>query len=77
MARGWEVHWKHHAKGNPNCRSNQNPILNTYFYNVEFQGGETTELAANIIAESLYPQCDANGNNYLLLEAFMRIVVKG
>ena len=30
-----------------------------------------TELAAYIIAESVYTQCDVNGNEYLLLEAFV------
>ena len=53
--------------------------------------GEKLELAANIIAESIYAQCDASRNEYLLLEAFVdhrnkgsalsvkeqRIVVKG
>ena len=29
-----------------------------------------TELAANIIAELMYAQCDVNGNEYLLLETF-------
>ena len=60
-------------------------------YEVEFPRGEITELAANIIAESMYAQCDVNVNEYLLLEAFIghrknglaptvedqRIVVKG
>ena len=30
-----------------------------------------TELVANIISESMYAQCDVNGNGYLLLEAFI------
>ena len=30
-----------------------------------------TELATNVIAESMYAQCDVNGNEYLLLEAFI------
>ena len=29
------------------------------------------ELAANIIAVSMYAQCDGNRNEYLLLEAFI------
>ena len=32
-------------------------------------GGEITELAVNIIAESMNAQCDVNGNEYLLSEA--------
>ena len=34
-------------------------------------GGGITELAANIIAESVYAQCDVDGNEYLLLEALV------
>ena len=30
-----------------------------------------TKLVAYIIAESLHAQCDVNGNEYLLLEAFI------
>ena len=30
-----------------------------------------TELVANIIAESMYAQCNVDGNEYLLLEAFI------
>ena len=33
--------------------------------------GEITEFAANIIAESMYAQCNVDGNEYLLLEAFI------
>ena len=65
------VHWKHDAHGNPIGRSNQNPILDAHLYEVEFHGGEMTELAANIIAKSINAQCDVDGNEYLLLEAFI------
>ena len=43
--------------------------MDTHQYKVEFPGGETTELAANIIAELMYAQCDVDGNEYLLLQA--------
>ena len=71
MARGWVVCQKHDASGNPIGRSNQNPILDMHLYEVEYPGGEMTELATNIIAESMYAQCDVNRNEYLLLEAFI------
>ena len=71
MARDQVVCLKHDANGNPIGRSNQNPILNTRLYEVEFLGGEMSELAANIISESMYVQCDLDGNEYLLLEAFI------
>ena len=45
------------------------PIRTPCLYEVEFPGREITELAANIIAESMYVLCDVKGNKYLLLEA--------
>ena len=52
-------------------RAHTNPILNTRMYQVKFAGGEVTELTANIIAESTYTQCNADGNECLLLEALV------
>ena len=57
--------------GNLIGRSNQNPILYTCLYEVEFPGGEMTGLAAIIIAESMYAQCDVDRNEYLMLDAFI------
>jgi hypothetical protein len=39
-----------------------NPILDTRFYIVDFADGDQAELSANLIAESLYSQCDPDGN---------------
>jgi hypothetical protein len=36
-------------------------------YDVEFSDGQLAEYSANIIAENMYTQCDAEGNQYLLL----------
>ena len=38
---------------------------------MEFSGEEMTELAANIMAESMYVQCNIDWNEYLLLQAFI------
>ena len=40
----------------------------TRSYIIKFDDGDQTELTANMIAESLYLQCDPNGNQYVLLE---------
>ena len=48
-----------------------NLILDTRMYQVEFAGGEVTELTTNIIAESMYTQCDADGNECLLLDVLV------
>jgi hypothetical protein len=47
---------------------NTNPILDTRQYEVEFPSGEVAEYTANIVAESMFAQCDAEGNHYLLLD---------
>ena len=61
MVRGQVVGWKHDADGNPIGRSNQNFILDTFLYEVEFPGGEINKLAANIIAELMYAQAMSMG----------------
>ena len=66
MTRGQVICQKHDADCNLIGRSNKNPILDTHLYEVEFPGGEMTELAPNIIAESMYAHCDADENEYIL-----------
>ena len=46
------------------------PFFDSHIYEVEFPGKHTTELAAKIITELMYAQCDINENEYHLLEAF-------
>jgi hypothetical protein len=43
-----------HVKGNVIGRANDNPILDTRSYVVDFDDGDTTELTANLKAESKY-----------------------
>ena len=69
MTRCLVVCKNHDASSNAFGRSNQKPILETHLYEVEFPGEEITELAANIIEESMYAQCNVDGNEYLLLQA--------
>ena len=71
LARGKVVRRKRDVDGNPIGRENQNPILDTRRYDVEFEDGEETELTANVIAERMYAQCDGNGNDLLLLDSFV------
>ena len=42
------------TNGNVIGRFHTNPILDTRMNQVEFAGGKVTELATNIIAESMY-----------------------
>jgi len=52
-------------------RSNENPILDTRVYEVEFGDGEVLEYAANVIAENLYSQVDTEGRRYILLDSII------
>ena len=42
--------------------SNDNPILGTREYSVEFDDGEVSKLTEHVIAESMYAACDDPGN---------------
>ncbi|KAL7526268.1 LOW QUALITY PROTEIN: hypothetical protein ACHAXR_003858, partial [Thalassiosira sp. AJA248-18] len=54
LARGRVTGRKHDSEGNPIGRANSNPILDSREYFVEFENGEVAELAANVIAQSMY-----------------------
>ena len=59
------------SEGNPMGTANANPILDTRQYIVEFEDGTEAELAANAIAQSMYAQCDEDGNQYLLFDSIV------
>ena len=52
-------------------RSNENPILDTRGYVVGFGDGEKAELAANNISQSMYAQCDPDGNQYFMFDSIV------
>ena len=52
-------------------RANENPILDTREYVVEFDDGEQSELAANTIAQIIYAQCDSDGNQYVMFDSIV------
>ena len=49
-------------------QQNNNPILDTRLYDVEIPDGATKEYTANMIAEHIYSQVDAEGLSYALLD---------
>ena len=51
--------------------ANDNPILDTRKYIVEFPDGCETPYMANLIAENMITQCDANANQCLLFRAII------
>eukprot|EP00804_Cyclotella_cryptica_P021846 CCRYP_000810-RA/>CCRYP_000810-RA protein AED:0.27 eAED:0.27 QI:0/0/0/1/1/1/2/0/468 len=62
---------KHDPDGNLVGTAHANPALDTRVYEVCFPDGRTEELAANVIAEAVYAQCDADSNQYVLLDAIV------
>ena len=51
--------------------THHNLALDSQVYEVRFPDERTDELAANVIADAVYAQCDANGNQYVLLDAIV------
>ena len=56
------------ANGLPIGLANENPILDTRMYEVEYLDGERMSLAANNIAENLFAQIDDEGNRQVLMD---------
>ena len=62
MTKGRVAQRKRDSGGNPVGRAHTNPILDSWEYIVEFDDKDKTKLIANLIAESMYAQCDPDGN---------------
>ena len=71
MAQGQVQSRKRDNDGNPIGRAHANPILDTREYVVKFANGEEAELTANAIAQSMYSQCDPDGNQYVLFNSIV------
>ena len=56
------------AQGLPIGTANENPILDTNMYEVEYLDGFTTSMAANSIAENMFAQVDEAGNRHVLFD---------
>ena len=64
---------KRKADGNglPLGESNDNPMLDTRMYAVEFNDGEVLEYAANVIAENLYSTVNDEGHRHVSLDSIV------
>ncbi len=71
LARGTVIGRQRDARGNPIGNANTNPILDSCMYFVEFEDGDVCELTANVIAESMYASCDADGKEFILFDCFV------
>ena len=56
---------------NENVVGKAHANLNTRMYQIEFTGSKVTQLTTNMITESIYAQCDADGNEYLPLDSLV------
>jgi hypothetical protein len=50
---------------------NSNPMMDTRKYVVEFPDGRSDEYTANVIAQNMYAQCDAEGNQFNLMDGIV------
>ena len=57
--------------GKPIGVANNNPLLDSRIYEVEYNDGSMEALAANIIAENLLSQVDEHGNKQMMMEEIM------
>ena len=51
--------------------ANDNPILDSRMYEVEYRDGYVATMEANVIAENLFTQVDQEGNIFLLIESII------
>ena len=63
--------------GLPIGTANENPILDTRVYEVEFPDGHKASLAANPIAENLFSQIDDEGNRHVMLDEIIGFRTNG
>ena len=56
------------AEGRPIGTANDNPLLDTREYEVEFLDGHVESMSANLIAQHLFSQVDEEGHRYILLD---------
>ena len=59
------------ANGIPIGTANDNPILDTRVYEVEYLDGHRASLSANTIAENIFSQVDEEGNRYTILDSII------
>ncbi len=71
LRQGKVISCKRDTDGNTFGRAHDQPILDTWTYDVEFNNGTITKLTANKISKCMYAQYDPGGNQYVLLDCFV------
>ncbi len=59
------------ANGIPIGTANDNPLLDTRLYEVEYADGHKASLAANTVAITMFAQVDAKGNRHVLFDGII------
>ena len=59
------------TNGNPIGKANNNPILDTRMYELEFVDGYKQAVSANLIAENMFATVDEEGHRHLLLDSII------
>jgi len=54
--------------GNPVGQCHNNPILDTWHYEVQFGDGSTVEYTANLVAENMLSQSDPDGRRHMIFK---------
>ena len=57
--------------------ANQNPILDSRMYEVEYQDGHKVSLSANAIAQNMFAQVDEEGKRHILFQEIVDHCVDG
>ena len=63
--------WLRDANSIPIGTINDNPILDTCIYKVEYLDGHKSLFVANTIAENIFAQIDDKGRHFVLLDSIM------
>jgi hypothetical protein len=63
--------------GAPIGQANNNPILDTRLYEVEYHDGHRVAMSANTIAENVFAQVDQDGHRQLLFDGIIGHCVDG
>ena len=62
------------ANSIPIGKANDNPILDSIVYEVEYQDGYKAALVANVIAINIFAQVDSEENRHAMIDWFLIIV---
>ena len=65
------------SNGIPIGTADQNPLLDTRMYEMEFVDGEKASLSGNYIAENLFAQVDDEGNCHVLMKEIINYQTNG